>query len=336
MGKGGKVMIIEGLLLLIIVLLLVLIFLSIKGRKEVEDKNIESAISNTWTKLGLGEKIGEIGLQADEIKRSYKSVEQMLRVPKERASFGELTLEAILTDQLPPDMYGIREEALDGKHPDAHIKSTIGTICIDSKFPLDNYRSMVLAENSQEKEGYKKLFIRDVRKQLDEIAKDYICPDKGSADFAFGFIPSEAVYYFLISEAFDMLRDYSRKNVQVVSPLILSNRVELIKAGVRAKKLSEDPEKQNVTYKVDWGDGQEKDWFGPFESGETAKATHTWEKGTYTIQAWARDKYGKVSDPGTLKVEMPKSKAFNINPLFLRFLEQHANLFPVFRYLLGL
>ena len=102
---------------------------------------------------------------------------------------------------------------------------------------------MVNTENPYDKNTYKKLFIKDVQRQLDKIAEDYICPEEGSADFVLGFIPSEAVYYFLISEAFDVLRDYSKKNVQVVSPLILSSRLELIKAGVHAKKLSEDAEK---------------------------------------------------------------------------------------------
>ncbi|MDI6689949.1 MAG: hypothetical protein QME54_05985, partial [Actinomycetota bacterium] len=48
---------------------------------------------------------------------------------------------------------------------------------------------------------------------------------------------------FLVNEAFKMLRDYTKKGVQVVSPLTLSHKIELIKAGVYAKKLSEDAEK---------------------------------------------------------------------------------------------
>ena len=148
-----------------------------------------------------------------------------------------------MSNQLPQEMYGIRERTLDGKIPDAHIRSTAGIICIDSKFPLDNYRKMLNTEDTKEREAFKKHFLRDVQYHLDKIADDYVCPEKGSAEFAFAYIPSEGVYYFLVNEAFEMLRDYTKKGVQVVSPLTLSHKIELIKAGAYAKKLSEDVEK---------------------------------------------------------------------------------------------
>jgi DNA recombination protein RmuC len=229
------------LLVFVLLILGVLIFLVILSRR-VEPNDLKNAISSTWTELGLGEKIGSIETQARDIKDSYRSFEQMLRVPKERASFGEVALETILADQLPPDMYGIREMIFDGKKPDAHIKSTEGIVCIDSKFALDNYASMLATEDPAEKQRLKKDFIGDVRRCLDKIAVDYICPDKGSAEFAFAYIPSESVYYFLLTEAYELLRHYSRSGVQVVSPLTLSAKIELIRAGIQAKKLSEQAE----------------------------------------------------------------------------------------------
>jgi len=234
-------MVIEILLVFVLLLLGVLIFLVIRSRR-VEPTDLKNVISSTWTELGLGEKIGSIETQARDIKDSYKSFEQMLRVPKERASFGELALETILSDQLPPDMYGIRETVFDGKRPDAHIKSTEGLVCIDSKFSLDNYGRMLVTEDPAEKQRLKKDFIADVRRCLDKIAVDYVCPDKGSAEFAFAYIPSESVYYFLLSEAYDMLLEYSKGGVHLVSPLTLSAWIGLIRAGVQAKKLSEQAE----------------------------------------------------------------------------------------------
>ncbi len=226
-----------------IMILVVLIFLVLRS-KGVQPKDIEAALSSTWTKLGLDRAIGAVETHAKDIRDSYRSFEQMLRVPTERASFGELSLETILSDQLPPDMYAIRGRILDGKTPDAHIRSTVGLICIDSKFPLDNYRNMLETEDQAERERFKKQFLKqDVQNHLNKIADDYVCPEKGSAEFAFTYIPSEAVYYFLVSEAFEMLRDYTKRGVQVVSPLTLSHKIELIKAGVHAKKLSEEAEK---------------------------------------------------------------------------------------------
>jgi DNA recombination protein RmuC len=238
---------------LVLLLLGVLIFLVLRSRK-VEPTDLKNVMQSTWTELGLGEKIGSIETQARDIKESYKSFEQMLRVPKERASLGEIALETILADQLPPDVYGIREAVFDGKKPDAHIKSTEGIVCIDSKFSLDNYGKMLATEDPVEKQRFKKDFVADVRRSLDKIAADYICPDKGSAEFAFAYIPSESVYYFLLNEAYELLLHYSRAGVQVVSPLTLSSKIELIRAGIQAKKLSEKAEEvKNDLIKISRG-----------------------------------------------------------------------------------
>ena len=234
-------MITQILLAVVIILLVVLIFLVVRGRG-VKPRDIENAVSSTWTKLGLDEKIGKIAIHAQDIRDSHRSIEQMLRVPTERAALGEISLETILSDQLPPDMFGIRKMILDGKIPDAHIRSTVGLICIDSKFPLDNYRKMMEVENPKEKEGFKNDFRKDVKSHLNKIADDYVCPEQGSAEFAFAYIPSEGVYYFLVNEEFEMLRDFTKRGVQVVSPLTLSSKIELIKAGVHTKKLSEEAE----------------------------------------------------------------------------------------------
>ena len=91
-------------------------------------------------------------------------------------------------------------------------------------------------------DGRPKDFISDVKRCLDKVAHDYICPNDGSAEFAFAYIPSESVYYFLVSEAYEMLRDYAKIGIQVVSPLTLSHKIELIRAGISAKKLSEKAE----------------------------------------------------------------------------------------------
>jgi DNA recombination protein RmuC len=234
-------MITQILLAIVVILLVVLIFLAFKGRG-VKPRDIEDAVSSTWTKLGLDEKIGMLTTHARDIRDCHRSIEQMLRVPTERAALGEISLETILSDQLPPDMFGIRRTILDGKIPDAHIRSTVGLICIDSKFPLDNYRRMVETEDSTGKQNFKNDFHKDVRTHLNKIAQDYVCPEKGSAEFAFAYIPSEGVYYFLVSEEFEMLRDFAKRGVQVVSPLTLSHKIELIKAGVLSKKLSEEAE----------------------------------------------------------------------------------------------
>lgn len=229
---------IEILLVLIVILLLILVYFVRKVR--VEPRDIETAFFGVWRDSGLDEKIGALTVHAEEIKQDYRSLDKMLRVQVERAYLGELALEKILSDQLPPDAFGMRKKVLNGKVPDAHIVSTAGIICVDSKFPLDNYRKML--EMDEEKDRWKKLFLRDVKKHFDKVANDYVCPKDGSAEFAFVFIPSESVYYFLVTDAYDTLRAYTSKGVQAVSPLTLSHKIELIKAGIHAKRLTDQAE----------------------------------------------------------------------------------------------
>ncbi|RKZ24334.1 hypothetical protein DRQ20_07210 [bacterium] len=224
-----------------IVLLLVIILLLLrKERMRVED--VEPAISGAWTKLGLSEKLGTLATHVEEIKSLYQSLEKMFAVSQERGKFGEFTLEFILSDVLPGEMFRIRKEVPWGKKPDASIYTSEGILCIDSKFPLTKYMKMLEAEG-MEREKLKKEFVNDVRKHLEKIAGDYVRPDQGSLPFAFAYIPSEGVFYFLLQEAHDVLRDYAKRGVQVVSPTTLLHNLQLIRAGVHAKKLSEKAEK---------------------------------------------------------------------------------------------
>ena len=100
---------------------------------------------------------------------------------------------------------------------------------------------------------------------------------------------------------------------------------------------STDPDGDDVYYYIDWDDGNIEEWIGPYESGEVITVDHTWDfRGVYAIEAKAKDTRGLESDWGTLEINMPKNKAFNINSFFFRFLELHPNIFPIIRYMLGL
>lgn len=167
----------------------------------------------------------------------------MLRHPHERGAFGEQQLDVLLSDHLPPGLYGIREQVVDGKPPDAFIDSTAGVICIDSKFPLDNYEQYIQATSEETREQHRRQFRRDVETHPAKITEDHVHPDAGTTNFAFTFIPSKGVYYHLVTEEYELLREYTRRGVQVVSPLTLGQKLELIKADVQAQQLSEEAER---------------------------------------------------------------------------------------------
>ena len=224
------------------ILLLLSIRRQVRAAGDLDADTLSSALSRSWRDLEFDETVGRIEGHADRLRGLHEDIAALLRAPQHRGEFGEQQLDVILSDHLPPEMYGIREQVVEGTTPDAHIRSASGLICIDSKFPLDNYERFLGAEDAEERDRAARQFRRDVESQLEKIATDYVRPAAGTADFAFAFIPSESVYYHLVTEEYDLLRSFTNRGVQVVSPLTLGHKLELIKADVQARKLSEEAE----------------------------------------------------------------------------------------------
>lgn len=236
-------MIQTALLLLTILLLGVLIYLKLNEENpeiEVDPEKVRGAVSESWRDLKLDKEIGNLENQVTEIKNLHSDLETMMKNPRERGEFGEVKLEALLSDHLPNSMYGMRERVVDGKTPDAYIKSSHGKIIIDSKFPLDNFTKLM--NKDDDSENYARKFRNDVEKQLKEIERKYVRPEEGTAEYAFEFVPSERVYYYLVKEEYELLNKYTKRGVQVVSPLTLGHKLELIKSDVKTKQLSEKAE----------------------------------------------------------------------------------------------
>lgn len=215
---------------------------------EVDKEKVQGAVSESWQNLELGEKIKSlekevenVGKEADQIEKLHQDIQTMLENPKERGEFGERKLEDILSRHLPSSMYSF-QGSVAGKRPDAFIESSSGKVCIDSKFPLSKFRKMQEAETEEEEERLKKKFRRDVKSQLDSVESKYVRPDSGTTDYAFEFVPSERVYYYLVKEEYDILDEYAKKGVQLVSPLTLGQKLELVKNDVHTAKLSQKAE----------------------------------------------------------------------------------------------
>ena len=97
-----------------------------------------------------------------------------------------------------------------------------------------------------------------------------------------------------------------------------------------------DPNEDEVYYYIEWGDGNIEEWIGPYDSGEEATLSHSWdEKGTYITKVKAKDTDDLQSDWTTLEVSMPKNKPY-INIFSLRFFGNHPHLFPLLQKLFGL
>lgn len=234
---------------------------------DVDGDRLEAALNRTLSDIEFETTVHDIENHASELRDLHRNIEDMLRSPTERGAFGEQQLEVLLSDHLPPEMYGIREQVVEGKAPDAHVRSSAGRICIDAKFPLDNYEQYVRADDEDESDRFRRQFARDVETQLEKIADDYVRPEAGTADFAFAFVPAESVYYHLVTEEYELLRRYTAEGVQVVSPLTFGHKLELIRADVDARRLTEQAEEvrrrlQGLTAAFDEVEAQWETFYG--------------------------------------------------------------------------
>lgn len=180
----------------------------------------------------------EIG-QMSEIGRSMKQLQDFLRSPKLRGNLGEQILKEILGDFLPKESFHLQYRFKTGEIVDAAIKTESGIICIDSKFPLEKFNAYNSSESETEKQSLQKEFTRDVKKHIDDIASKYILPDEGTIDYALMYIPSESIYYEIMSNLPE-LSDYSyKKRVLPVSPATFYAYMRTILISFEGKKIEE-------------------------------------------------------------------------------------------------
>ena len=127
--------------------------------------------------------------------------QDIFKQPKLRGQWGEASLEHILSQYFPPDLYQRQYKFPSGEQVDAIIRLPNKRLLpIDAKFPSDNFQKMLEANNNEEKENYKKIFINDIKFKIGDIASKYIIPSQGTTDFALMYIPAEAIYYEIITE----------------------------------------------------------------------------------------------------------------------------------------
>lgn len=153
--------------------------------------------------------------------KNVSSFQDLFRNPKLRGQWGEMSLEASLAQYFPKDRYTIQHYFSSGEAVDAVLKLPNEVLLpIDSKFNWDNFQKMVNSDNDIHRDGFRKLFLSDVKKKVDEIATKYILPSEGTTDFALMFIPAETVYYDIINNIKDVdVPEYARKKkVMMVSP----------------------------------------------------------------------------------------------------------------------
>jgi len=201
------------------------------------DRRLESASQTTSRIHERFGKVDEATTQMLERAKDLARLEQALRPPKARGGFGELLLENLLRDRLPPSAYSMQHTFVSGERVDA-IVHVDRLIPVDSKFPLDNFNRLVEAETDDERVLAERQFARDVKQHIDAIAGKYIRPDEGTYDFAFMYVPVEAVYYELACGRTGTLLQYAHeRRVFPVSPTTFIAYLQVIVLGMRGMQI---------------------------------------------------------------------------------------------------
>lgn len=179
----------------------------------------------------------EVG-QMTELGRSMKDVQELLKGPKSRGLFGEDALESLLKQVLPAQNYQMQYRFESGEAVDCVIKLKEGLVCIDSKFPLENFRAMMKSESDEDKENFRKAFLRDVKKHVETIAKKYILPKEGTLDFALMYVPMESVFLEIVND--QELMEYARtRKILVTSPNSFYHYLTVIHTALRGAQINE-------------------------------------------------------------------------------------------------
>jgi DNA recombination protein RmuC len=199
---------------------------SMQKSLDATNQNITVNLQNSTTAMNqrldkAAQIIGEVGKevgQMAEIGRSMKDLQDFLRSPKLRGNIGEQVLKDLISQMFPKQSYSLQYTFHSGETVDAVIKTQNGLIPIDSKFPMENFKKLMSSPSDTEKETAKKDFARDVKKHITDIAKKYILTNEGTIDYALMYIPSEPVYYEIMSNNPE-LADYAHNlRVLPVSP----------------------------------------------------------------------------------------------------------------------
>ena len=211
-------------------------------QKQFADSNkIIKDVTNELAKIkGTNEQVLSFANQ-------MKSLEKILGNQKQRGIFGEIQLENLLSNVLPPEIFQMQYSFKNGDMVDAIIKVNDNIIPIDAKFSLDNYNRMIESSDENEIKLLEKKFKEDIKSRIDETAK-YIKPQEKTLDYAFMFIPADGLYQDLLNSRVGSLKINSNelvsyaylKKVMIVSPMSLFPMLQITMKALNNLKFEKE------------------------------------------------------------------------------------------------
>jgi DNA recombination protein RmuC len=183
-------------------------------------KKTNETFTSVMSRLAV---IDEAQKKIEDLASNVVSLQEILGDKRSRGAFGEVQLEALVRNSLPPDAYAFQHTLKSGARADCVLvlPEPTGTVCVDSKFPLENYSRMF--DDSlplTERDAARRQFKSDVRKHVDDIAAKYIVEGETS-DGAVMFLPAEAVFAEIHAYHPDLVEHAQKKRVWLTSPTTL-------------------------------------------------------------------------------------------------------------------
>ena len=192
-------------------------------------------------------KLDETNRQVVSFADQLQNLQDILKNPKQRGILGEYYLETLLKNVLAPSQYQMQYTFKDGKIVDCVVFVKDKIIPVDSKFSLENYNRMIEVSDPTEKARLEKLFVNDLKLRITETAQ-YIRPEEGTMDFAFMFIPHEAIYYDLLINKIGAVTEDTENLIQraagkhkviIVSPTSFLAYLQTVLQGLKALQIEE-------------------------------------------------------------------------------------------------
>ncbi len=190
--------------------------------------------------------ISAVQKELGTVQERFKGFEEFneLLHPKMRGNIGEQILADMLAQVFPKEQYILQHKFRGGDTVDAAIRTQAGLVPIDSKFPLENFRQLTRATTEEEKKLATREFVKMVKRHVDDISKKYILPDEDTVNFAIMYVPSENIYYHIITDDESSILEYSKsKNILMVSPHSFFSFLRVIIMGMERNKLQEQAQK---------------------------------------------------------------------------------------------
>jgi DNA recombination protein RmuC len=201
-------------------------------------KKTNETFTNVMARLAT---IDEAQKKIDGLTTNVVSLQHLLGDKRSRGAFGEVQLEGLVRNILPPDAYSFQEKLSNGNRVDCLLilPPPTGKVPVDAKFPLENYHRMLDQDMAEsDKLAARKQFKVDIKKHIEDISQKYLIRNETS-DGAVMFVPAEAVFAEIHAYHSDLVEYAMHKHVWIVSPTTLMAVLNTARAVMKDVQMRE-------------------------------------------------------------------------------------------------